>query len=1071
MKGKLEMLEMKLISPPNAFKKQPKLSRILKLGNEQPQLDIFCRCLNDFNNSGHDDDVISSARKFARILETKQRGVLQAEERAQFGDSFPALLRSVQKIASYGQDEQKRNEKSKFARAVKYFLSAFDPDYTEPDDSRTECRTNAYYALYSDCTFDSFSRKPDKIFHAAHRVFVTRAHKGEWDEKENHWKCCQRNSSHDCLEAKWSRENGMVYQNPKESENPDIFLRLEDGKWCFHDCGDIVCEIEGSLSGCPKITACSGSKCGVVDVWMHDSPEHYVVSINEQSLATLLATNMLQDGADSKVKKLFQHAQGDGIDAENNDRILKQTVEHFQKLKSCLDRYCGLNKLETDLRRYEEKTIEWQELPGLLNQVLYYHHEVENLPGIKDLRNYAVMMDSSRPNEFKSCLDAILVFYTSIMGNPSIVRPQCVSVAVVELNYLQNHQSVQCTAKHLSGSLKRFLMLLLQDFTIECSLRALKSWDLLRSCEGESEFLSQMSRGDISLLKYIIDTREIGTIGTIKVVRAVCQRIIDFAANHQRLDQYHRDGRNLKAIKDFWEEDISVGRAIVVGNLISCLKDEFVRSFFKFSLKTWIFTDQSPRFVQGPDVNFYQYANLTFSQILNAITVSVNNNFMIGDPSKKQRMLETIKKETSASVSNGETAADRARSTLCLSQDWRGVCGFNALLKAIQTSEGCIFESFDACACLLCGCVCHASCNFAKGIASYVGSSSSTLQSFCTQSFDMSRQNVSSSLGIFQEKEHDAAAKLPTDRNEDPNKEPRAENILQDIAKLERELLLDMKTQMIKFKVNPEQQHTKDMEKLGITIVLQRERYDGDVSMRLCVDGPKVALVDDSDKVKIKHFSCFLRYTNPCKHVSISLNTVDIEYYQFLSSTINENAADDKRGQVLFARVYGLCKVCYDDIRPLFEPEYFNEETAYAALEFQIHFQDVQLCATMQSFMFDETTDDDTQHCLELQMQHPRNKRLVLSQPPAEWQTLEEIERQILEDVQNARSAAALMLKRKCLLHLRQENDAKKALKVTEADGCASVSVTVIEAFKFLLEFNFDTVRSETHVKRWSLCI
>ena len=121
--------------------------------------------------------------------------------------------------------------------------------------------------------------------------------------------------------------------------------------------------------------------------------------------------------------------------------------------------------------------------------------------------------------------------------------------------------------------------------------------------------------------------------------------------------------------------------------------------------------------------------------------------------------------------------------------------------------------------------------------------------------------------------------------------------------------------------------------------------------------------------------------------------------------------------------------------------------------------------------MFDETTDDDTQHCLELQMQHPRNKRLVLSQPPAEWQTLEEIERQILEDVQNARSAAALMLKRKCLLHLRQENDAKKALKVTKADGCASVSVTVIEAFKFLLEFNFDTVRSETHVKRWSLCI
>jgi hypothetical protein len=92
--------------------------------------------------------------------------------------------------------------------------------------------------------------------------------------------------------------------------------------------------------------------------------------------------------------------------------------------------------------------------------------------------------------------------------------------------------------------------------------------------------------------------------------------------------------------------------------------------------------------------------------------------------------------------------------------------------------------------------------------------------------------------------------------------------------------------------------------------------------------------------------------------------------------------------------------------------------------------------------MFDEITDDHTQNALEAQMQYPRNKRPVF-------------------DANSAMKLIDLHCKR-----LMQENEAKKALKLTDSDGCASMSVHAIEAFKFLLAFHFEMVRCVIDVRR-----
>ncbi len=960
----------------------------------QLELNAF---LEQIRSSSSPDQVMPRARQFRDLCLRKRANLTQADEKEQFGESFPLLFQSVKALCDLDEKNEKTLQKEKLARAIQTFQSKFDSDYIV-DDQTVEC-TNNYYALYSDCTFDAFSQKPDKILHASNRVFLTRDHSGEWIG--DRWTCCNRSSVHDCLEAHWSPDL-MEYKNP---ENPEIVLRLHAGSFYLSDCGVNVCKIDKSLST-PKISKLNApNRCGVADVWMDCNPDHYVLSINEQSFATLLATNMLCDDEDGKVKKLFQHAQGDGVYSENANRIFKSMLDHFTKLKLYLD--------------------------------------------------------------------------------------------------LRDHVHI-----------------------VQYMASALDCWYLLRQCEGESKIFNQMSSDDLKHWRQLeTDAKEYKSSGkdTIQAVRALCLRIVDFAANHPRLDPYQQDKKHdkLKAIKDFWEEDITVGRAIVVDNLITCLKDDFVRSFFKFSLRSWKVSEQQHFFEKGPQVNFYQYSNLSFPQLLNALTVFVNNGTV--NRGQKLSLLETIKK-TNASVPIRNSAAEHALSIFHASDvDY---CFVNKALKTIETSQG-ILKSYDYCACQFCGCVCHVSSNFAARISMW-RHDVSELQSFCTHLFDISRQskNFSASLGILQEKkEHEAVVKLPTDRNEDPNKEPRPENLLQDIIKVERELLLDLKTQMIKFELEPpdllalfqsaspsltsstftdfwrETTQTREllikrkvessptaqqpvetagteMEKLGITIVLRRERYDGDASIRLCVDGPKVALVDNHTKFTEKQISFSLRGTNFRKALVVKLNTDEIEYYQFLASTINEKkdkgntarsretspvryeAKEDianketERGQTLFARVYGHSEVSYDDIRPLFEPEYFKDEAAYPALEFQIHFGDVKLCANIHSFMFDDITDDDTQNCLEAHMRHPRNKRQVFT-----------------ENAISDSKKAALNLKDKHVMSLKQENEAKKALKVTDADGYASTAVHVIEAFKFLLEYHFETVRCHIIFKEHLLCV
>lgn len=996
----LTIADNRLVSPPNAFKKQQKLSSTDKLGeHEQRELKTFLEQIRSFSQP---DQVMPFAWQFHSLLSRKRGNKTQEEEKEQFGESFPVLYQSVKALCDLDEKYHQGEKREKLVRAIKNIQSTFDSDYT--DDQTVGC-TNNYYALYSDCTFDAFSQKPDKILHASNRVFLTRDHRGEW--LGDRWACCNRSSVHDCLEARWSPDS-MEYKNP---ENPDIFLRLEAGRFYLYDCGVVVCQIDKSLSSSPKISNLpQPNRCGVADVWMDGNPDHYVLSINEQSFATLLATNMLCDDKDCKVKKLFQYAQGDGVHSDNANRIFKSMLDHFNRLKSCLE-----------------------------------HNDCEHI--------------------------------------------------------------------------------------VQSMTSALNCWYLLRRCEGQSKMFNLISSNDLSFLwrKLMTDAKENRTSepNTIQAVRALCQRIIDFAANHPRLDPYQQDKKHdkLKAIKDFWEADISVGRAIVVDNLISCLKDDFVRSFFKFSLRSWKVSEQRHFFAQGPQVNFYQYSNLSFPQLLNALTVVIANNRNV-DRDKKLSLLEKIQR-TNTTVQIRNSAAEHALSIFHASD----VNYVKEALEAIRSSEG-ISKSYDHCACQFCGCVCCVSSNFAARISSTWRLNTPELLSFCTHLFDVSRQskNYSSSLGILQEKkEHEAVVKLPTDRNEDPNKEPRPENLLQDIIKLERELLLDLKTQMIKFELEPpdllalsqspspslmfstftefwefwrrttqtrqwlikcnvENSSTVQqpvelagtgIEKLGITIVLRRERYDGDVSIRLCIDGPKVAMVDD-DRMKFTegNISFSLRGTNFRKALVVKLNTDEIEYYHFLASTINEKKDKGKtaksresspvrdeakqeiayketeRGQTLFARVYGHSEVSCDDIRPLFEPEYFKDEASYPALEFQIYFGDVKLCAIIHSFMFDDITDADTQNCLEAHMRHPRNKRQVFT-----------------ENAISDAKKAALTLKDKHVMSLIQENGAKKALKVTDADGYASAAVHVIEAFKFLLEYHFETVRYHVIFKEYLLCV
>ena len=304
-------------------------------------------------------------------------------------------------------------------------------------------------------------------------------------------------------------------------------------------------------------------------------------------------------------------------------------------------------------------------------------------------------------------------------------------------------------------------------------------------------------------------------------------------------------------------------------------------------------------------------------------------------------------------------------------------------------------------------------------------------------------------LGIIQDSKYQRATDRPTDRIEDPKKEAKPGNILRDIAKLEHALLLELSTQRLLFDVDD------DGRKIGIKLILRRERFDSDAYIHLCIDGPKI-VVDEWHKASSGlKLIWSVDVDEPSEHAG--LNELDQKEVELNWDNIEYFVGYEKRGEPeWFGRIFGQVEVfSYRDFRLLFEPEYFLTKS-YPCLKLRFVLPVLansksNIVVKVCTFMFEEISHPCTLACIQTQQMEN-----VHSSNAKQYRHLKKRKMQ-----QQARN-----LIDEGLEILNTSKFKKISLPLTNPDtGAASECIFELERFKYFLEFHFEKVRLQLEIK------
>jgi hypothetical protein len=1004
-----------------------------------------CRFLYE-DSSTH--SILGIKQKFEDLFETLKsirQKVDKEHERQSLGDDFLELYGKVASLLEHlkpssekkeGKKEGKKEEKKEEKKAEKikknlqcvslkilHFNELLELAKTSSSDSSTET-TNAYYALYSDCTFEGLSRKPPKVFHSAHRVFVSRKHADEGRWQDGGWSCCGQQDRYGVYEADLSDPKNIIYRNCKQPQDLYVQLLEEDGTLCWKfyapvesvDQQQVVCVARKTgccVDGREKWECRNSSTCNIDRVWMDTSVESYILGISEGSLATLLATDMLQDDRELEVSRELNFEK-------ETLRRRSQVEQLFQNVQTRFDQVALQHQHVNDLVQQfhiacHDAIVCMQELSSLISILPRFDTSFDLHKRQEKLRKF---IEKSRLEKVRR----LEVPSTSEDLTKTVLRLLKYTIKQIS-QVFQGGFSAEAEAAAEANS------------TAKDSLRDIIQ--LYRNAGGDESFFGVSERIGLEESSAHFRTFKCKFDAFIESIPSIesCCDFLDAARVY--FDQLKKDNRILQNIrdlffkfhdepqkqsanetacfqKDFWGQNLSVGRGIVAKNLILCLKNDSVRTFFNF----YVYRSDSL------NADTIQQVKVTFDQDIERETFDESDacEFCGCACFASSKLLNAM------SSLHSESDSSRLLSfciySIANSLNW----------KRLPRARLDIFQDIQ----------------FQKG-------TDRPTDRIEDPKKEAKPGNI---LRDIAQLEHELLLELSTQR------------ILFDATVAADPLCLnDLKMNLPKIpsSANPKVHH--DYGKLGIRLTLRRERFDSDAYIRICIDGPR-NIIDMLQK----------RKSNLLWSVCCDKDDADEANEQEQDAELNWEGIEYFVGynREWFGRLFGQVAVfSYPNFRLLFEPEYFLTKS-YPFLKFS--FQNILLTdlkynfiAKIRTFMFQEISHPLTQGCFQIQQMELVHSSSVIhgiqNSIEAKYiQRKKEIDKRKKKEMDEG------------IENLRASKLKNESLPLVDAYGCASGCVFELERFKFLLEFNFKKVscslRSKLHAdfclrshpSIWSCC-